>query len=794
MQLLGKYNSNISSYLYSRLLSLLQSSISAGGNGGVENVSQSDLAAIATQASAISSAPLPLAGQRTNDEQFNYPLNVLTAKYGSIQDELNQFIANSALLLSKLNLETELLDKLIAQAELIFWESQLLTSYGSTVISWDYNQGIGNLSTDFPVTDPVTGAIYTQNTNSKTIFNVTGGLKSGLLPPYTETIVEPTNITWSFDTTGQTQTIYSDSSAQLSILEDAIEINYSPNPNISVTLPIGGSIQNIFSISGDTSKGPINTYVRTGFYPRSATVQVVPNNAVDITFESWNYSVGGTSEPISGHITDGVLNANGTITCPNFKDGLGKDFLVSGNQTIYIETTLQGTLLGAPMNVFLDCLDSTGGIITSLTLPQPTANNSSYTWFQKISVPTNSSIKTARLRYETTDTSWLLANPRVHLPILLSNYEVVPDSVICYTINAAGDPSLVFDADSQFNVDENSFLTFFNMPDAQQVTLTFDEQFPYYQCSLNQTNWSPMIMLDESNPYPDDLPITHIVNIKNGQFPITNEEGSPTGLTMAMVGNPLFPYEFVVGVTASSSWGKTAVLEIDLSATKYVSQINIKPFSNFLPKLTQVALEGFGSNSQVVVFSGSQEISTETRIEFTRQVVGRIFLTFIQEGYTAKDHQIVDSNYVRRTVLEQVQNVVPTAAQRNIIANYKVQTGYQYDFGLSDIYAVDTTAGTGVTISGSYRFIGKPTVLSFARVSGGSVSSFVYYKVINNDGTVGLLSTTPIHVTNNSAFVIPYTGATAPNNIAYVDFSIKHVLHSVDAYLTRFSMQVNSNV
>ena len=301
-------------------------------------------------------------------------------------------------------------------------------------------------------------------------------------------------------------------------------------------------------------------------------------------------------------------------------------------------------------------------------------------------------------------------------------------------------------------------------------------------------------MLDPSNPYPEDLPITHITHVDGQKFPITNEEGLPTGLTMSMIGKPLYPYTFVVGVSAQPAWGKIATLEIDLGYTGYLNQVNIKPFTNFLPVLTQVAVKGFTSIAPTVVYQGYEEISVETRIQFPRQLVGTVYLTFRQEGFTAKDQEITDSNYVLRSVLEQIQNILPVAAQRNILADYKVQTGYQYDFGISEIFAIDASTGIGITTSGAYRFTGQPITVSFDSVDTGTVAHYIYYKATNLNGTVIDFNTTGILISPGYAICIPYATGVAVNTIAYVDFYIKHVLSTADASVTRFAIQVNDNV
>ena len=67
------------------------------------------------------------------------------------------------------------------------------------------------------------------------------------------------------------------------------------------------------------------------------------------------------------------------------------------------------------------------------------------------------------------------------------------------------------------------------------VDIFFEEEFPAYQCSIDQINWSPLLMLDTARPYPDNAtsfpPIAWSTNSQGlPALPITDEIGTPTGL------------------------------------------------------------------------------------------------------------------------------------------------------------------------------------------------------------------------------------------------------------------------
>lgn len=788
MELLGKYDSTISTYLYNQLLTLFLNNVTEDGdNGGLANVSTSNIVALVNQANTISDLPLPAAGERTNEEQINYPIDLLTAYYNGIQDELNAFTSTSELLLAKLQAESKLLDKLVFQAQLMYWISTFPQVLNATSYSWNFNQSQGLLSNDMPLTDPTTGAVYPQNTSVVQSYDINNGLIQGLIQTPTTIVVESVNLNWTYDSDGVVQTIDGTNSAQLSILEPEPLVTYTPNPSIGVILPTGGSVSGVFSISGDTSLGPVGTYIKTGFNPRQNNDIVTPFNSLPNAEFTTGWTLGAWSQA-SGLATSG----SGTMTSPICTDSSGNPFMVSGAQTIYVEAQVMGNIGAQPLNINIQGLNSEGQVVATVVLPPPTPNGIMYLWSNYIAMPTSVTITNINIVYVATDSNWFVTTPRVHVPVTIGLYEVQPDNVVVYTTTSAGRASFVYDSNSSYVVSENNQITFFGIPDGSSVTLLWTELFPYYQCSVNNATWSPVVMLDPSRPYVDGVTtISYLVKPNGNLFPITDANGNPNGLWIEMVGVPIYQYLFQVSAVPNPGWGELATLEVDMASTGYLNGINISPFVNFPMKLTRIDIEGLNPSSTATVFVGSVEISSETLITFPSQVVSKFYLTFLQEGYSPNDYQVVDSSFIRRQVMQQIQSILPINAQQPPPVAYQEETGYSYELGVQNVYGVSNTyATTSVTVSGPFTVSGSPEVVVYNSQTTGTVNEYLLYKAFDAYGNVLASNTTGIQVSNGVSIVVPYTTGTVRANIASVNFYFKHVLKSINACVTCFNLQV----
>ena len=146
MQLLGNYQSTLSSSYYQQLVTLLQQAIQAGDFGGGQTFDQAALVALQQQAQNFSTLPQPSAGQVVTDESFNHPLTLLAAQFAALLNESNAFATQLTALLSVLSKDTALIDQLLAEADLQTWASTIPAVTGATQIMWDFGVGYGPIA------------------------------------------------------------------------------------------------------------------------------------------------------------------------------------------------------------------------------------------------------------------------------------------------------------------------------------------------------------------------------------------------------------------------------------------------------------------------------------------------------------------------------------------------------------------------------------------------------------------------------------------------------------------------
>jgi hypothetical protein len=795
MELLGKYPSTIDSYIYSSLLKLFTSNVSSkGDNGGVLNISSANILTLVNEADTTSSLPIPSFNSRSNEEQINYPIDLLTAKYAAIQNELNSFTDNSEILISRLQAEAILLDKLLYQAKLNYWVSTLYPVLDAQVFSWDFNQGMGLLSSNVGVVNPANGGSYDQNINVQKLFNVSTGLTEGLIPSGTQTTVPCINLSWTYNGSGVAETISSNSSTQIDILENTTQIQYSPTLIPTVLLPEGVAessiFPGIFSITGNTSSGPISTYIRTGFYPRENQEQLTPYNAIPNTLFTTGWTNTGWS------ITSGVATSgSGSLISPLFVDTSENPLKVSAGQTVYVSATIKGNIGAAPMQPNLLLINSSGTTIETIALALPVANGEQYNWYYTLQLPSNVITDTMKLEFVTTDTNWTVSSPVVQVPIPIGLYQIDPSTVSVFTIINTGRIGNVFNSFSDYVLGPNNSITFVGLPIGDEVYVRWTEFYPYYQCSVNNINWSPIVMLDPSRPYIDEsTTINHLVKTVGNSFPITDERGYPSGLYIQMTGVPTSAYLIQVSVTALPNWGETATLEMDMTTTGYLNGIHVSPFVDFPLNVTKVELEGFESSTRVTIYQGSFEIDTDTTITFPTQLVKKAYLTFTQPGYTPVDNEVGGLSFIRRKVLQQIQNILPLNAQRTFPVTYQGQSGFQYSLGVENVYGVNNEFNpASVTVSGPFLIHGCPETITYNSVTSGSPMQYLCYQAYSSEGALIESNTTGVLLTSGNTIVMPFTSGLNRAIVTMVNLYIKSVLvytPSETDIISRYCLQV----
>jgi hypothetical protein len=257
------------------------------------------------------------------------------------------------------------------------------------------------------------------------------------------------------------------------------------------------------------------------------------------------------------------------------------------------------------------------------------------------------------------------------------------------------------------------------------VDIFFEEEFPAYQCSIDQINWSPLLMMDTARPYPDNAtsfpPIAWITNSQGlPALPITDEIGTPTGLYIEI--GPAVPTQtYLLEVSSQASpntVGATASLEIDFAQLSYLTVVQVTPFTTFPMVLTKVEIQGITTNTRQTVWAGSLPISQPTAIRLDQQLgtnplVSKVFLTFYQPNYSLKQQTVTPPDALRLDAMSQLQAVLPFNVRNVVPPPAVVYTGAQYEFGLANVSGECWATVPGVFVSGPNRFEGCPSVVRF---------------------------------------------------------------------------------
>lgn len=862
MQLLGPYNSTLQSFHYQALLDLYTQQVANGGYAGSSPFNTQNIQTLISESLDFTNLPLPSAGQRVDPDSINTPLNLLQARYVALTNEAAAYQTTTTNLIAILQKDTQQLDELLAAADLQVWISQQPQLIPSTQFSWDYGESAGpDGSNQVPKVDPLNGVLYPTNCPTNTYLDITDGTEyTGLVAPSTDEIYPIRSLEWNWTpmTAGeQSEPVYGDNWAELSLLESAPIINFLPNPTVQVQLPINQTVSGILNFGGMSINGALPIYVQISFQPRRNSIVLSPSNALvnggfeagslDWSFgntmsEGWTLSSGsyahtGTqyaaktpfaSWSVSTHYLAGntviylgyeyvALQAN-TGQLPNLPNSVywtptgilqSQVFPIAQLNQVYVEYWVESIGANGILTVSLQCLDA------NLNPIQPLVNlpgiSSAETYIEISGILT--AVQQANVAFgvlqvsvfgQTTGT-WVVDDFRVHLPQKMSLYTVNQDDVSVYTPLPNSDlPQLVYFDFNDFVVDDISNITFMGLTDGTDYTVRFTENHPAYQCSVNETVWSPLIMLDPNRPYPDGTTEFYPINIgvdSNGNrdlFPVTDEEGVPTGLTMQMVGQPLYQYYIEVTTPAQPQYGATATLEIDFTTPAYMNGLTLDPFSNYPFRLTQVQVTSFESNTPQTIGIPNALLQQPLMLTFPTILVSSLYLTFYQENYNLSQYVVQPPDQLQRGVLNQLQTILPFNIQP---ANQAVPTYYngaQYTIGAENLSGVDSTGILpGIFVAGPQHFIGIPDVFRYDAdyVDDNSIPGFFTYlcwiaynssDVIINENLTGVL------ITPGECAVFPFITSSLwdKSSIDHVDIFLKFVFRNTEVVLQRYLLQV----
>ena len=322
--------------------------------------------------------------------------------------------------------------------------------------------------------------------------------------------------------------------------------------------------------------------------------------------------------------------------------------------------------------------------------------------------------------------------------ISLSPYTVDTDEVFVFVGYGTTKQHLLSSA-TDYTVDQyGNFTPITLAAAATTVDIFFEEEFPAYQCSVDQVNWSPLLMLDTARPYPDGAtsfpPIAWSVDGEgNLALPVTDELGTPTGMYIE-IGSAAPTQAYLlqaVGQASPNTVGATAMLEIDFAQLSYLTVLRVTPFTTFPMILTKVEIQGITTNTRQTVWSGSTPIDQPTALHLDQvlgvnPLVSKVFLTFYQPNYSLKQQTVTPPDALRLNVMSQLQAVLPFNARNVVPPPAVVYTGAQYEFGVADVSGEAWTASSGVFVSGPNRFVGIPELIRFDAVSTDGISNATY--------------------------------------------------------------------
>lgn len=387
----------------------------------------------------------------------------------------------------------------------------------------------------------------------------------------------------------------------------------------------------------------------------------------------------------------------------------------------------------------------------------------------------------------------ILFHPRqVILPVVnATDGQTIQLSIYNVTANVTEvyDSTTVYVVGTDFSVDQHGVFTVLHSGAliGKSFNILFTEYFPAYQCSIDQSNWSPIVMLDPKRPYPDDTTNFLPIEIQGDKFPLTDELGVPLGIFIQMVGTP--PGEMVLKVTTPGnlSYGETAQLTIDLERTSYINGLRVSPFTNFPVTITNIVAQGFTSDMQTTVLDIPVKLDRGTVIRFPRQLVSKFVVSFYQENYSLKEYFAQAPDSLRRDTLANLQSSLPFSVQRPQPSVPRQFEGALYALGIEDILALDISVSLpGLFVSGPYRVFGKPEVI---RVDTQSInlSGPLTFAYITYDGNDNVLETAAVSIVSGTS-----KGFTFSHVPDHVDFYVQFPLSQELSVIEQFLLQVTT--
>ena len=385
----------------------------------------------------------------------------------------------------------------------------------------------------------------------------------------------------------------------------------------------------------------------------------------------------------------------------------------------------------------------------------------------------------------------------------LSKYRISKDDLIVYfegTSDSDGQPagSFIEDTDYRIDVSQRLFTPLTSM-DGKRASAVFTEYFPGYQCSINNLDWSPVVLFDTANPFPDASQAYFPVDIENGRFPVVDELGVPTGLQIQPTTLLEYEYLFRIETRADSTYGVRAILEVEFDRPGYMNGLCLAPFVNFPMRLKRIEAEGMITNSGVPpIFEGDVLLDRPVSIRFGDAdgkpvYVRRLYLTLDQENYALKEHRIDQADKLCRDTIARLQSVLPFTSSRYAAATPRRVVGAQYEFGLRDIAGERwESAAPGTLVSGPFEVTGTPEIVRLDADIRGAVDAYLMYQIFDQNGASQGVFTTSRMAPDTALSFAATASAQMPAVISKVQFYINWVFREEFSVLQRFLLQVST--
>ena len=384
------------------------------------------------------------------------------------------------------------------------------------------------------------------------------------------------------------------------------------------------------------------------------------------------------------------------------------------------------------------------------------------------------------------------------VPIAFSGYPITGDNFIVL------DAVRSYDQGIDYIVDAAGRLVPMSTAANKNLTILFSAQFPGYQSSLNQQDWSSLLLFDAIRPYPDG--VSGPVQIVNNQFPLLDDQNNPLGLYLTPLQNIDEECLFRIDTPVANSYGVTATLTVQLDKPTYMNGLHLAPFSTYPGHLQSIQAAGLTTDTNTEIWSGDLLLDRPVSVRFDRQLVSQFTLTFYQENYTFQSYVVDPADKIRRDALVSLQAVLPFSFRRINISSSPEISGAQYDLGIKDICGEDNQAvmpqDCGVIVAGPFEVEGTPELIrldaqycgGIPGVSGSTNVQFYLLDVPFNSSQVAV-SSVMIQDNPNGFLITPgqaisYIPPSTISSTSKVQFYIKMVMRDPYAVIERFLLQV----